>query len=97
MNQVVIKTATRDYPFYTYLKTRNDNVDTFFDLPTTLTTSFDAIDILLGKQIGNPKVINAVKEREIENFRKALFFQIKGLSWSRRVKFETHSYLEGLV
>jgi hypothetical protein len=42
-------------------------------------------------------MIKAVKKREIDNFRKALFLQIKEKGWSNRVRFETHSYLEGLL
>jgi len=66
---VTLDTPSREFPFYTFVRTEGRNELEFFDLPTTLWTSFEAIDYCVGPTIGTDAVKDLIRQREINNFR----------------------------
>ena len=66
---ITLDTPSREFPFYTLLREEQAGTLDFFDLPTTLRTSLEAITYCVGPTIGTDDVIDLIRRREIDNFR----------------------------
>lgn len=70
--EFVLKTSTRSYPFYVKSTVQDGRV-IFYDYPTTLRASRDAIQIALaGPYLGYGKYHEILEEKEIANFERTI-------------------------
>jgi hypothetical protein len=93
MRQVELKTPSRTFPFYVCQRDGTANEIEFFDIPTTLTTSFEAINFILGTVIGDDKVRDQIKRREIGNFRQTIERLRKDRPSGDLIRIESLAYL----
>ena len=91
---VTLDTPSRKFPFYTYLRTEEGSSLEFFDLPTTLRTSFEAIRYCVGPTIGTDAVVDLIRRREINNFRATIHRLARDRASRRYVRTATLSYFE---
>jgi Predicted nucleotide-binding protein containing TIR-like domain len=93
MRQVELKTTSRTFPLYLCQRDGTANEIEFFDIPTTLTTSFEAINTVLGTVIGDDKVRNQIEQREIGNFKRTIERLSKGKPSGKLIRIESLAYL----
>jgi hypothetical protein len=93
MRQVEIKTTSRTIPLYICQRDGTANEIEFFDIPTTLTTSFEAINAILGTVIGDDKVRDQIEHREIGNFKRTIERLSKGKPSGKLIRIESLAYL----
>lgn len=93
MRQVEIKTTSRTFPLYVCQRDGTANEIEFFDIPTTLTTSFEAINTILGTVIGDDKVRDQIEHREIGNFKRTIERLSKGKPSGKLIRIESLAYL----
>ncbi len=93
MRQVEIKTTSRTIPLYICQRDGTANEIEFFDIPTTLTTSFEAIKFILGTVIGDDKVRDQIEHREIGNFKRTIERLSKGKPSGKLIRIESLAYL----
>ncbi|MBF8293921.1 MAG: hypothetical protein HW389_466 [Bacteroidetes bacterium] len=73
LQQIVVHSITRDFPFYVRADFRGEKELHLYDVPTTLLSSRKAIELLLSKPfIGQSWDQEKLERREIRNFRLAL-------------------------
>jgi hypothetical protein len=93
MRQVELKATSRTFPFYVCQRGGTANEIEFFDIPTTLTTSHEAINTILGTVIGEDKVRDQIERREIGNFKQTIERLSKAKPSGRLIRIESLAYL----
>jgi len=93
MRQVELKTTSRTFPLFVCQRDGTTNEIEFFDIPTTLTTSFEAINTVLGTVIGDDKVRDQIEHREIGNFKQTIERLRKVKPSGKLMRIESLAYL----
>jgi hypothetical protein len=93
MRQIELKATSRTFPLYVCQRGGATNEIEFFDIPTTLSTSFEAINTILGTVIGQDKVRDQIERREIGNFKQTIERLSKGKPSGRLMRIESLGYL----
>jgi len=83
----------RPWPFYTFLRAQRDETVEFFDIPTTLSTSLEAVDDCLPGV--NEATLERVRRREVENFRREIQRQANRFGRGGMIGFADMSYFDG--
>lgn len=102
LQQILVNTATRDFPFYVKADVREEfgkgNVLNLYDVPTTLLASKKAINLILKKPfIGKTLDQAKLERREIQNFQLALEIQLKDRfsdQFGTMIRFDTPKGLD---
>lgn len=78
LQQIVVDTPYRDFPFYVRGYSKDDKVLKLYDMPTTLLSSRKTIELILKKDyIGPSQEQEKLERSEIHNFRLALDHLLK--------------------